>query len=105
MSNRVELTGWLVDAAELRHSPAGVPIARGLIEHESQQTEAGASRPIRFRVGVSAAGTPLAERLTDLPVGASIRVSGYMRRSRQRTPETDPIIISISRFERLQTTD
>ena len=101
----MELTGWLVEAAELRHSPAGVPIARGLIEHESQQTEAGASRSIRFRVGVSAAGTPLAERLTDLPAGASLRVCGYMRRSRQRTPETDPIIISVSRFERLPTTD
>lgn len=105
MSNRVELTGWLVEAAELRHSPAGVPIARGLIEHESQQSEAGADRPIRFRVGLSAAGSPLAEQLRALPTGTPARFSGYLRRSRQRTPETDPIIISVSRFERLPITE
>lgn len=105
MSNHVELTGWLVEAAGLRHSPAGVPIARGLIEHESQQTEAGASRPIRFRVGVSAAGTPLAEQLNELPAGSPVRVSGYMRRSRQRRPDTDPIIISVSRLERMTSTE
>ena len=105
MSNRVELTGRLVDPAELRHSPAGVPIARGLLEHESTQSEAGAERSIRFRVGLSAAGSPLAETLQALDVGEPVRVAGHMRRSRQRTPETDPIIISVSRLERLTETE
>jgi len=104
----VELTGRLVDPAELRHSPAGVPIARGLLEHESTQSEAGeagAERSIRFRVGLSAAGSPLAETLQALGVGDPVRVAGHMRRSRQRTPETDPIIISVSRLERLTETE
>lgn len=101
MINHVELTGRLVDSAALRHSPAGVPIARALLEHESQQPEAGAERLIRFRVGLSAAGSPLAEDLQSTPLGVPIRVAGLLRRSRQRDSETDPIIISVSRLERL----
>ncbi len=90
-----------MDTAALRHSPAGVPIARALLEHESQQTEAGNSRLIRFRVGLSAAGSPLAENLQATPLGVPVRVTGLLRRSRQRDSESDPIIISVSRLEQL----
>jgi primosomal replication protein N len=105
VSNCVELTGRLVDAAELRHSPAGVPIARALLEHDSEQREAGARRPIRFRVGLNAAGAGVAETLGALGVGEPIRVQGILRRSRQRNAETDPIIISVNRIERLAETE
>ncbi len=90
-----------MDTTALRHSPAGVPIARALLEHESRQPEAGVERPIRFCVGLSAAGSPLAEDLQATPIGAAVRVTGLLRRSRQRDAQTDPIIISVSRFERL----
>jgi primosomal replication protein N len=105
VSNCVELTGRLVDAAELRHSPAGVPIARALLEHDSEQSEAGARRAIRFRVGLNAAGAGIAESLAQLGAGDPIRVRGILRRSRQRNAETDPIIISVSRVERLAETE
>lgn len=101
MTNRVELTGRLVDKTELRYSPAGVPIARALFEHESSQTEAGVERWIRFLVGVRAAGSPLAEALDDTPIGRPLEVAGVLLRSRQQGPDTDPIIISLSRIERL----
>lgn len=99
--NRVRLTGVLVEPAAVRHSPAGVPIARCLLEHESEQVEAGGRRPIRLRVGVRAAGEDTATVLAGLPAGSSVRVTGFLVRSRQRGVETDPIIISASRIERL----
>ena len=101
MTNRVELTGRLVEKTELRHSPAGVPIARALMAHESAQTEAGVERRVRFLVGLRAAGSPLAETLDGIAVGDSIAVDGVLLRSRQRGPDTDPIIISVSHVERL----
>ncbi len=104
MTNRVELTGRLVEKTELRHSPAGVPIARALMEHESGQTEAGVERWIRFLVGLRAAGTPLAEALDAIPTGAPVEVSGVLLRSRQGGADTDPIIISVSRVVRLTDT-
>ena len=105
MTNQVELTGRLVDSADLRHSPAGVPIARALLEHESSQLEAGVERWVRFRVGLRAAGSPIAETLGALSGGALISVTGLMRRARQRNAETDPIIISVQRLSRLTETE
>ncbi len=105
MINQVELTGVLVDTATLRHSPAGVPIARGLLEHESAQVEAGSERWVRFRVGLRAAGSPQAEALEAMPSGSRIKIAGILLRSRQRSPEVDPIIISIRRIERLTESD
>lgn len=99
----MRLTGVLVEPAAVRHSPAGVPIARCLLEHESEQLEAGGRRPIRFRVGVRAAGEAAAGALAGLPAGSNVRVTGFLVRSRQRGGETDPIIISASRIERLAT--
>ena len=101
MSNRVELTGTLVDAPQMRRSPAGIPITRALLEHESRQTEAGSDRYIRFRVGLRAAGSPLAESLESVAAGASLNVTGCLLRARQRNAETDPIIVSVSHIERL----
>lgn len=97
----MRLTGVLVEPAAIRHSPAGVPIARCLLEHESEQTEAGVRRTLRFRVGVRAAGETVADALAGLPAGSEVRVTGVLLRSRQRGVETDPIIISASRIERL----
>lgn len=105
MTNQVELTGRLVDAVELRHSPAGVPIARALVEHESPQLEAGIERWVRFRVGLRAAGSPVAETLESVHAGEMIRVTGVLLRSRQRNEDTDPIIISVRRLSRLADTE
>jgi len=101
VSNRVELSGWLVDAPTMRHSPAGIPITRALLEHESRQVEAGRERWIRFRVGLRATGSPIAELLADIQPSTQLNISGVLLRSRQRNADADPIIISVSRIEPL----
>ncbi|EAR23339.1 primosomal replication protein N [Nitrococcus mobilis] len=98
--NVVTLTGALVAPAELRYSPAGIPIARFLLEHFSEQSEAGAHRPVRLRIGVRASGQPLAEALQGVSAGTCLRVVGFLIRSRQRSGEY-PLIISASQIERL----
>ncbi|MCS4505150.1 Primosomal replication protein N [wastewater metagenome] len=95
--NRVCITGRLVDAVQLRYSPAGVPIARLLIEHESRQVEAGVERPIRFRVGVRAAGAVLAPEAGDWPPGTAVTVEGFLARARQRDGDSR-LIISAERI-------
>ena len=98
--NTVMLTGVLAAPAQLRYSPAGIPIARFLLEHVSEQTEAGALRSVRLRIGVRAAGRPLAESIHSIPCGTGLRVVGFLIRSRQRSGEY-PLIISASQVERL----
>lgn len=94
------MSGVLVEPPQVRYSPAGIPIARFLLEHDSEQREAGARRPVRFRVGVRAAGRELAEPLDGLPAGTALRVSGHLVRARQRTGDSR-LIISAGRIERL----
>lgn len=99
-ANVVVLKGTLVAPVQIRYSPADIPIARFLLAHGSEQTEAGACRHIRFRVGVRASGGVLTETLRDLPVGAQLRVVGFLSRARQFNEEY-PLILCASRIERL----
>lgn len=99
-ANVVTLTGTLVAPTQIRYSPAGIPIARFLLEHDSEQSEAGVRRPARFRVSVRASGPPLAGSMQEMPAGVGLRVTGFLIRSRQRGDEY-PLIISASQIERL----
>lgn len=98
--NVVALTGTLMAPARIRYSPAGIPIARFLLEHASEQSEAGVSRPTRFRIGVRASGRPLAETVQGVPPGVCLRVVGFLIRSRQQSGDY-PLIISASEIEQL----
>ena len=99
-ANVVALTGTLVAPAQVRYSPAGIPIARFLLEHVSEQSEAGVRRPVRLRIGVRASGWSLAESMQGVPSGVGLRVVGFLIRSRQRSDEY-PLIISARQIERL----
>lgn len=99
-ANVVMLSGTLVAPAQIRYSPAGIPIARFLLEHASSQSEAGVHRPVRLRIGVRASGRLLAESMQEVPSGTCLRVVGFLIRSRQRSGEY-PLIISASQIERL----
>ena len=50
--NRVSLHGRLVELDALRYTPAGVPIVKFRLAHESEQSEGGALR----KVGCEVAG-------------------------------------------------
>ncbi|WP_435101485.1 primosomal replication protein N [Arhodomonas sp. AD133] len=93
--NRVRLTGRLCEAAQLRYSPAGVPIARFLLEHESIQEEGGMNRPIRMWVGVRAAGDPIARQVSAWPEGTQVTVVGFLARARQRDGDNRLIISAV----------
>ncbi|MGD8709218.1 MAG: primosomal replication protein N [Ectothiorhodospiraceae bacterium] len=99
-ANRVEIVGTVVEAPKVRYSPAGIPIARFLLEHSSEQMEAGTRRQLSFRVGVRAAGTSLVDVVNGLPAGSDLRVMGHLARARQRAGDTR-LIISAARIERL----
>lgn len=99
-ANRTTLVGTIVDAPDARYSPAGVRITRFLLAHESQQDEAGNPRPVRFRIGVRAAGEGPGETAAGLAAGDRVRVEGFLARLRQ-DPENNRLIVSAERIERI----
>ncbi len=98
--NHAILEGELLQPPEVRHSPAGVPIARFLLSHRSVRPENGVDRPIALQVGVRVAGPALVRALDGVAPGTGLRVTGYLARPRLREGDTR-LIIAASRIERL----
>ena len=101
-SNRVIFSGVLVDAVRLRYSPAGIPVARFALDHQSEQSEAGVARSQTLRLGVRVAGKALCEGLDQLPAGTPLEIRGYLARSDQR--EGYKLILCARRITRLDMT-
>jgi primosomal replication protein N len=72
------INGLLAKVYETRHSPAGIPITRFILEHQSVKTEAGLKRKIYCKVLIIIAGTALHQVLNRLSVGQEITVEGYL---------------------------
>ncbi len=81
------ISGVVIKAPETRFTPAGIPLVRFAIEHESQQAEAGMQRQTQCRIRGVASGTVLQARAETLQVGDRVRLSGFLSRGGYRQSE------------------
>ena len=79
--NRVELTACIAEASPLRYTPAGIPAANFVLEHESEMTEEGSTRQVNLTMKAVAFGT-LAEQTGQLPLGKPFRFTGFLVNAR-----------------------
>ena len=79
--NRIELHARIAQLSELRYTPAGIPAVNLVLEHESEQQEAGAPRQVRLSMKAVAFGT-LAERSSRLPLGQPLHLAGFLASAR-----------------------
>jgi len=86
--NRLVLTGQLHKVAQLRSTPAGIPIARFVLAHRSRRSEAGQMREVECRLTVVASGEPLTTGLGQLPAGTWLKVTGFLSRAGYQAPDT-----------------
>jgi primosomal replication protein N len=87
-ANELVFSGQLLKPAELRTTPAGIPIARFVLAHRSRRSEAGQMREVECRLSVVASGKALTAGITDYPPGAWIMVKGFLSRAGYRAPDT-----------------
>lgn len=76
MDNRLVLGGEIVDLEALRYSPAGIPIARATLKHQSQQS----GRSMQCELAVAAQGE-MAKRLAGLKPGSRVKAAGPITRA------------------------
>lgn len=76
--NRVVISGQVAKLYEVRTTPAGIPITRFVLEHQSEQSEAELKRNIHCQVFIIASGKKLANQLKKLAVGQEITIEGYL---------------------------
>ncbi|WP_322997336.1 primosomal replication protein N [Castellaniella sp.] len=80
--NRVELAAKLVDIPPMRHTPAGLPVLRLQLAHESQVIEAGLARKISMEFKAIALGD-IALALARYTAGSQVQVVGFLAPQRQ----------------------
>jgi len=86
--NELVLTGQLLKGAEMRTTPAGIPISRFVLVHRSRRSEAGQMREVECRIHVVASGQGVAGNVADQPPGTWLRVRGFLSRAGYRAPDT-----------------
>jgi primosomal replication protein N len=79
--NQLILSARISETSSLRYTPAGLPAADIVLEHEGQVSEAGGSRSVRFSIKAKAFGI-MAERLIATELGASGRFQGFLTPAR-----------------------
>ena len=79
--NQVALAARIAEASAMRHTPAGIPAIDLLLEHESQQDEAGQARQVNFAMRAVAFGA-VAEALAAQQMGSPWRFHGFLAATR-----------------------
>lgn len=76
MDNRLVLGGEIVNLEPLRFSPAGIPIARATLKHESRQS----GQLMQCELTVAAQGEN-AKKLSGLKPGSQVKATGSITRA------------------------
>lgn len=80
MFNQLVLQGELIKPPRISKSPAGIKHLHLVIDHRSEQHEAGMTRQCFVRIQVVASGDWAQELATHLTVGSVIEVNGFLNR-------------------------
>ncbi|WP_199612103.1 primosomal replication protein N [Flocculibacter collagenilyticus] len=100
MDNWYVLTGTVCKTPMRSTSPAGIPHCKFVLEHQSQQLEAGMQRKAYLRMQVVVSGEASQHYTQALDVGSVLRVAGFLNRheSKQGNPL---LVLHAQQIERL----
>jgi primosomal replication protein N len=76
-SNRLTLDGSIVEIAQLRYTPAGVPVVNFRIGHASEQIEAGHPRQVEVEMAAVALGQT-AQLISGAKPGERAKFGGFI---------------------------
>jgi primosomal replication protein N len=79
--NQTQLAARIAEISALRHTPAGIPAIDLMLEHESQQVEAGQARQVKVAMRAVAFGA-MAEALKVQTLGSEWRFTGFLAAAR-----------------------
>ena len=68
----------------MRYTPAGMPIVNAVLQHRSQQVEAGIARVSEFEIAAVAAGE-ISNRFHQAPLGGLYQFSGFLNKKNRNS--------------------
>lgn len=84
VQNTYQLSGEIIKPPQLTHSPAGISHLRFVLEHQSEQIEAGLPRRSYVRITVVMSGELAPQWANELNVGSAVQVTGFLNRIEDR---------------------
>lgn len=84
--NKLELTGVVVQIEALRYTPAGIPLLSFVVQHVSEQIEAGMQRKVECEMNAIAMGD-LAVKSQGIKEGTQIKASGFLAKRSLRSTQ------------------
>ena len=76
-ATRIVICGRLIELDTLRHTPAGVPVLKFRLQHDSSQTEAGGARKVSCEIAAVAFERE-AKLLAAAKLGSNVTVTGFL---------------------------
>jgi primosomal replication protein N len=81
LKNQLALSACVVEISSQRHTPAGIPALDLILEHESNQIEAGQARVVKATLKAVALGS-LTDVLGQQAIGTQANFSGFLASSK-----------------------
>ena len=86
------LSGVVISLEPIRYTPAGIPLLSFLLQHASEQTEAGLKRKVECEVNAVALGD-LAN--SNIQLGSSVKVKGFLAK---RSAKSTQLVLHIEQI-------
>ncbi|MEZ5615794.1 MAG: primosomal replication protein N [Rhodocyclaceae bacterium] len=93
--NQLTITGQIIELAQLRHTPAGIPVLSFRIAHDSEQIEAGLPRKVECELQAVALGQ-VALLLRESRPGDGVELSGFLA---ARSAKSMQPVLHVERIE------
>lgn len=104
MTNRLVLSGTVCKMPIRKVSPAGVPHCQFILEHRSQQQEAGFNRQAWCRMPVVVSGEAAQHVTHSITVGSNLTVHGFIS-SHKSQNGLDKLVLHAEQIELIKSGD
>jgi primosomal replication protein N len=86
------LSGVVISLEPIRYTPAGIPLLSFVLQHTSEQTEAGLKRKVECEVNAVALGD-IAKQ--NIQLGANIKAKGFLAK---RSAKSTQLVLHIEQL-------
>jgi primosomal replication protein N len=95
--NTLVINGVVVQIEPIRHTPAGIPLLSFVLQHASEQIEAGLKRKVECEVNAVALGSLAAEfAKKNIRIGDCIKAKGFLAK---RSIKSTQLVLHIEKLE------
>jgi primosomal replication protein N len=97
--NSLALSGVVIGLEAIRYTPAGIPLLSFVLQHASEQTEAGLKRKVECEVNAVALGSIATELAnSNIQLGSNVKAKGFLAK---RSAKSTQLIFHIEKLEKI----